>query len=208
MTFFDLDGTLIDSNGIWLEIDRAFLAKRRLAYTRAYSDVVARLPYREAATYTKACFDLPESVDEIVQSWSDMAYEAYCTTIPLKPFVLEYLTLLHRRQEPMGIVTSCMDHLCSAVLERTGIRPLFSSITTARETPDGKRSPDLFLLAAKKAGVEPRQCIVFEDSPSACESARNAGMQVIGVYDPFFADDKPAMQRICQRYINSFSELL
>lgn len=208
MIFFDLDGTLIDSNNVWLQIDLDFLAQRHLPYTKAYSDYVSHATYQDAAAYTKSCFGLSESVDEIVQIWSDMACEAYANTIPLKPFVWDFLTLQQAKGEPMGIVTSCMDHLCHAVLKRTGIDRFFSSITTVRESKKGKQNPDLFLLAARKAGMAPPSCMVFEDSPVACESARKTGMQVIGVYDPFFAEYGQEMQRICHQYIHSFQELL
>ncbi len=85
MIFFDLDGTLIDSNNLWLQIDLDFLAQRHLPYTKAYSDYVSHATYQDAAAYTKSCFGLSESVDEIVQIWSDMAYEAYANTIPSSP---------------------------------------------------------------------------------------------------------------------------
>lgn len=208
MTIFDLDGTLIDSNGVWLQIDLNFLAQRNLPYTRAYSEYVSHAPYRDAAAYTKAFFNLPESVDTIVQIWSDMALEAYSSTIELKPGVLPYLTALRDKGETMAIATSCMDHLCDAVLEQTGIRSFFSSVTTVRETKLGKRSPELFLLAAQKERADPKDCIVYEDSPVACQSARLADMQVVGVYDPFFAKEEPEMRRICQTYIYSFFDLL
>ena len=167
MTIFDLDGTLIDSNGVWLQIDLKFLEDRGLLHSREYSEYVSHATYQNAAAYTKSLFHLPETAAEILQIWSEMAYEAYAKTIRLKPFARDYLSLLSSRGETMAIATSCMDHLCSAVLEQTGIRPFFSSVTTVREISRDKSSPDIFLLAAEKEGVAPAQCTVFEDSPYA-----------------------------------------
>ncbi|MGM9605975.1 MAG: HAD family hydrolase [Oscillospiraceae bacterium] len=208
MKLFDLDGTLIDSNGVWTQIDLDFLAARGLPYSREYSDYVSHVTYQDAAQYTKDCFGLKESTDEIMQIWSDMALDAYAHHIPLKDGVLEYLEQEVRKGEKLAIATSCMDHLCNAVLERHGIRDLFGQITTVREVPRDKKFPDIYLLAAQKAGVSPAACTMYEDSPSAVKGARSAGMRVVGVYDPFFAAHEVEMQNFCDGYIRSFRELL
>ena len=65
-----------------------------------------------------------------------------------------------------------------------------------------------FLMAAREAGVQPEACTVFDDSLSACSGARNARMRVVGVYDPYFAQDERAMRDFCDVYIKSFEELL
>ena len=53
MLIFDMDGTLIDSNGIWRDVDTAFLAKRGLPYTREYYEGVAHTVFPKAAIFTK-----------------------------------------------------------------------------------------------------------------------------------------------------------
>ena len=208
MKLFDLDGTLIDSNGVWTQIDLDFLAARGLPYSREYSDYVSHVTYQQAAQYTRDCFGLKESTEEIMQVWSDMALDAYAHHIPLKDGVLEYLEQESRKGEQLAIVTSCMDHLCSAVLQRHGIRDLFSQITTVREVTRDKKFPDIYLLAAQKAGVPPADCTMYEDSPTAVKGTRSAGMQVIGVHDPFFSAYEEEMRSFCDGYINGFRELL
>ncbi len=208
MKLFDLDGTLIDSNGVWTQIDLDFLTARGLPYSRQYSDSVAHMNYPQAAQYTRDCFHLPESTHEIMQIWSDMALDAYAHHIPLKDGVREYLEQEARKGEQLAIVTSCMDHLCSAVLQRHGIRELFRHITTVREVSRDKRFPDIYLLAAQKAGVSPAACTMYEDSPTAVRGARSAGMRVVGVYDPFFAAHETEMREFCDGYIGSFRELI
>ena len=76
MFFFDLDGTLIDSNGVWKEVDRKFLAKRGLPYTHAYYEGVAHTILPLAAEFTKAFCHLDESCDDIIAEWMDMAKDA------------------------------------------------------------------------------------------------------------------------------------
>ena len=85
MLIFDMDGTLIDSNGIWRDVDTAFLAKRGLPYTREYYEGVAHTVFPKAAEFTKAYCCLPESTDEIMAEWMEMAGDLYTTSVPVKP---------------------------------------------------------------------------------------------------------------------------
>ena len=87
MLIFDMDGTLIDSNGIWKDVDIAFLKKRGFAYTRAYYEGVAHTIFPLAAKFTKEYCHLSESAEEIMAEWMEMAGDAYATRVPVKPGV-------------------------------------------------------------------------------------------------------------------------
>ena len=69
MLLFDMDGTLIDSNGIWKDVDTEFLARRGLPYTQAYYEGVAHTIFPLAAKFTKEFCHLPESEEEIMAEW-------------------------------------------------------------------------------------------------------------------------------------------
>ena len=84
MLIFDMDGTLIDSNGVWKEVDIAFLAKRGFPYTREYYQGVAHTIFPKAAVFTKAYCKLEESTEEIMAEWMEMAGDAYATRVPEK----------------------------------------------------------------------------------------------------------------------------
>ena len=57
-------------------------------------------------------------------------------------------------------------------------------------------------------GVRPEDCTLYDDSVEACRGAKAAGMQTVGVYDPYFAATEPEMRAVCDRYIRSFEELI
>ena len=84
MIFFDLDGTLIDSNGVWREVDHAFMAKRGLELTEEYIQTVTHSIFPVAARFTKEHYHLPDSTEDIMAEWQSLAYDAYTRTIPLK----------------------------------------------------------------------------------------------------------------------------
>ena len=77
MYLFDLDGTLIDSNGIWAEVDRTFLARRGYPYTKEYYEGVAHTIFPLAAVFTKEYCHLSESTDEIMAEWMELAKDNY-----------------------------------------------------------------------------------------------------------------------------------
>ena len=69
MYIFDLDGTITDSNGLWLEVDVEFLARRGLAPTAEYEDAVARSIFPVAAAYTREYYRLEDSPEDIMAEW-------------------------------------------------------------------------------------------------------------------------------------------
>ena len=207
MQIFDMDGTLIDSNGIWKDVDTAFLAKRGLPYTRAYYEGVAHTIFPLAAKFTKEFCHLPES-EAIMAEWMDMAGDLYGTSVPVKPGVRAYLEKLRDAGERMMVVTSAVPVHCRTALTHLGLMPYFERIVFAQELHREKKDPALWRLAAETAGVSPEDCTLYDDSVEACRGAKAAGMRAVGVYDPFFAATETEMRAVCSRYIRSFEELV
>ena len=208
MLIFDMDGTMIDSNGIWRDVDTAFLAKRGLPYTHEYYEGVAHTVFPKAAVFTKAYCRLSESVEEIMAEWMEMAGDLYTTSVPVKPGVVAYLQKCRAAGERMAVLTSSVPAHCHAALEHLGLKPYFEQIYFAQELGMDKKDPAIYRKTAELLGVDPAACTIFDDSIAACRSARAAGMQVVGVYDAFFHVSWQEMQEVCHRCIRSFEELL
>ncbi|MDS9467726.1 HAD family hydrolase [Paracoccus sp. MBLB3053] len=82
---------------------------------------------------------------------------------------------------PRAVASSSAPDRLALSLRLTGIAPLFGPhVYSATQVRNGKPAPDLFLLAASSLGVEPRDCVVIEDSPAGIHAARAAGMRCIG----------------------------
>ena len=208
MDLFDFDGTLVDSNGVWVDVDNGFLARRGLTPTREYSDAVGHSIFPIAAQYTKDYYHLDMSPEEIMAEWLDMARDAYAHQIPLKPGAKEFVERCAGAGEPMALFTACVPQLCRAALERHGLTQYFPRVVYAQELGVEKRERRAFDLALEQLGAEAVDCTLYEDSPGACRAAREAGLTVVGVYDPFYAVYKAEMKQLCHRYIDSFTELL
>ena len=204
---FDMDGTLIDSNGIWKDVDSAFLARRGLPYTQEYYEGVAHTIFPLAAKFTKEFCHLPESEEAIMAEWMALAQGLYAN-VPVKPGVRDYLRQCRDRGIRMAVVTSSVPEHCRTALSHLQLLPFFERITFAQELGVEKKDPALWLRAAELAGVAPEECTIFDDSIAACRGAHAAGMRTVGIYDPYFAGEETAMRNFCDRYILSFQELL
>ena len=208
MQIFDMDGTLIDSNGIWKDVDTAFLAKRGLSYTKEFYEGVAHTIFPLAAKFTKEFCRLPESEEAIMAEWMDMAGDLYGTSVPVKPGVRAYLDKLRAAGERLIVVTSAVPVHCRTALTHLGLMPYFERIIFAHDLQLEKKDPQLWRLTAELMGVAPEDCTLYDDSVEACRGAKAAGMHAVGGYDPYFAGTEPEMQAVCDRYIRSFEELI
>jgi len=205
---FDLDGTLLDSMGVWVDVDTKFLKKRGIEVPHDYSDAVSSLSFPEAADYTIKRFGLINTINELLQEWNSLAAHAYANTVQMKPFAKEYLYALRKQGAKLAIATSAIPELYEPALRNNGIYDWFDCICNAKDVGCGKTRPDVFLLAASKLGVPPQDCVVFEDILPAVKSAKSVGMTVCGVYDKFSHNDWEEIKQIADHSIICFEALL
>lgn len=205
---FDLDGTLLDSNGIWVEVDRTFLGRRGLAPTPEYEKTVARSIFPAAAAFTRDYYRLPDSPDAIMAEWEALAEEAYRLHAPLKSGARELLSRCREAGSTLLVFTACMPALCEAALARFGLETAFEKIFYAGTLGLQKHAPDSFRHLAELLQVPPEDCVLFEDSPENCAAAAKAGFKTVGVYDRYYDGRQEELRAVCGRYVRSLTELL
>jgi HAD superfamily hydrolase (TIGR01509 family) len=98
---------------------------------------------------------------------------------PIEP-VLQVARRLHG-SAPLAVASGGFRKYVELTLEAIGARGLFSAVICAEDTARGKPFPDPFLEAARRLGVEPQECLVFEDSPLGVRAAEAAGMRSVFV---------------------------
>ncbi|MFV3013778.1 HAD family hydrolase [Clostridium botulinum] len=205
---FDLDGTLIDSMGIWEKIDYDFLNKRNIKVPQDLKDKIETLTFEEGANFFKKSFKLKESQEEILKEWHNMVVKEYSHNIKLKNNVRDFLIKLKNKGVKLAIATSNTPELTKLVLENNKILDLFDSITTISEVNRNKTFPDIYLLCAEKLKLPAEKCAVFEDILPAIKSAKAAKMKTIGIYDDSSKDDENKIKEISDYYIYDYKELI
>jgi HAD superfamily hydrolase (TIGR01509 family) len=189
LVIFDHDGVLVDSEIIAMDIlagissNFGFSLTRDEAFHRYLGtsfDYVVEDLRGKGATIDR---------DALHTQFHEDLFEGFRTRLTPIPGIPELLAELTRQQQPIAIASSGNSQRVSLGITSTGIDHFFadSVITTADDVTRGKPFPDLFLTTAERAGIDPAECIVIEDSPFGVEAAHAAGMRVIG-----FAHQTPA----------------
>jgi beta-phosphoglucomutase-like phosphatase (HAD superfamily) len=174
---FDLDGVLVDSEGIGFETLRALLGTYGVEYRVEDNEPFIGINDRDHFTALKAQHGLTPSVDElIVEQTSRLLAQVDTCTIPM-PGVPRVPERLHAAGYPLAVASSSLPAVVEARLAALGVRPLFGAVVSSFEVPRGKPAPDVFLEAARRLGVRPEACLVVEDSKHGLRAAKAAGMR-------------------------------
>ncbi len=205
---FDLDGTLLDSLGIWQRVDEQFFAARQIELPPDYSDAIGHLSIRATAEYTIERFSLKDSAEEIMAEWQTMSLYAYANDVELKPYAKEFLLKLKRQDVRLAVATGGESEKFTPALKRCGIYDLFENFTTLGEVSRGKDCPDIYLCASEKLGLKPEECTVFEDLYDAISGAKAGGFCTVGVYDKHSEKMQDKIKETADYYIRSYSEML
>ena len=203
-----MDGTLLDSMHIWKDIDIEFLGRFGYELPPTLQREIEGMSFRETACYIKDRFSLPPSIEEIMNIWNEMAFQKYSEEIFFKEGAFEFVKMLKEKGIRTAICTSNSRELVNAVAEHLGFLPYFDTIITSCEVGAGKPAPDIYLEAAKRVGVAPEHCLVFEDIVTGLTAGKRAGMKLCAVEDVYSADQKEAKKAMADYYVENYLDLL
>ena len=175
---FDCDGVLIDSEKISMDVDLALLAQNGIDLSEA------EMHHRFVGTTFEAMVRELESEykrtlpPDLSARKDGMMLDLYRRDLKPVPGVIPMLNKLNL---PKSIGTNGPRDRALAALRMTGLEPYFGErLTTYEDVKNGKPAPDIYLLAAQRAGFKPSHCLVVEDSVTGVTSALAAGCKVIG----------------------------
>jgi HAD superfamily hydrolase (TIGR01509 family) len=185
---FDLDGTLTDSMHVWDHLCRDWLLAAGKKPAADLEKDIEIMTVAQSAEYIRRRYGLDLSPGEIVSQWEEVALDSYKTTVALKKETADLVRELYNEGRALAVVTSCFPAACEAVLERHNLRRFFSAVLYTDEAPGDKSYPGIWRAAAKRLGLEPAHCVVFEDAYYALKGVRAAGMAFAAVYDETCAE--------------------
>ncbi|WP_433436955.1 HAD family hydrolase [Nonomuraea sp. CA-141351] len=181
---FDLDGVLVDSEPVWEEVRRAFVADHGGTWQ---PDTQSRLMGMSTAEWAAYLHSLGVSLppDEIARGVVDQMAARYRDGVPLMPGAVKAVRRLYETVT-LGLASSSPRALIDAVLDAAELKQCFAATVSTEEVARGKPAPDGYLEAALRLGVDPRGCVAVEDSSNGLRSAHAAGMRVIAVPHPHY----------------------
>ncbi len=182
---FDLDGTLVDSMATHYRAWRWALAQHG-APPEAFrwNEFVAHggMAAPDIVSDINRCYGLSMPPHEVAEM--KRTRYGYLLEHEHLPIIEETVALVRQLREegiPVSIGTGSVNEGALATLRSAGIEGLFSIMVTPLDVKRGKPAPDIFLLCAQRMGVNPADCVVFEDAEPGMEAARAAGMDVVCV---------------------------
>ena len=201
---FDLDGSLVDSMWLWKAIDIEYLGRFGVTLPERLQNDIEGMSFHETAVYFKERFLIPDSLDQIKEDWNRMAWDKYAKEVPLKPGIQEFLDGCRDRGIRLGIATSNSRELMENIALVHGLKDYFTCILTGSEIKRGKPAPDIYLEVARRLGVEPTKCLVFEDIIPGIQAGKNAGMRVCAVEDVYSSDQREDKIALADYYVEDF----
>lgn len=205
---FDLDGTLVDSMWMWRQIDIEYLSRFGIPLPEDLQKEIEGMSFSETACYFKQRFALPDEVETIKQDWNAMTAYKYGHEVFYKAGAEEFLRLCRKKSLKLGVATSNSRELADIAARALSLHDYMDCILTACEVNRGKPAPDVYLEAARRLGVPPDKCLVFEDIPAGIQAGKAAGMQVCAVEDAYSKNIREEKMAMADYYIESFTELL
>ncbi|WP_113702037.1 HAD family hydrolase [Nonomuraea lactucae] len=181
---FDMDGTLVDTEGLWWQATVAVAGSLGVelgpadvphVHGRMVSDVTEHLLRRACGV------DGEHEADDVNRRLTGAFAQRVGEGVTLMPGARDLLGELAARGIPTALVSASPRSVVELVLPRLGHR--FGQVIAAEDTARGKPFPDPYQEAARRLRVDPGRCVAIEDSPTGIAAATSAGCRVI-VVDP------------------------
>ncbi|MEZ0065265.1 HAD superfamily hydrolase (TIGR01509 family) [Streptacidiphilus sp. MAP12-20] len=177
---FDMDGTLVDTEGLWWQA--AEEEARQLGLTLSDADVpdVLGRAVEHTAAHLHGISDGAKSEASIAAALDHRFVELVSQQVVPLPGALELLDGLADAGIRTALVSASPRHVVDLVLDALG-RRRFATSFAAGETPQTKPAPDPYLAAVHALGASPEGCVAVEDTPTGVASAEAAGVAVVAV---------------------------
>ncbi|MBQ7887053.1 MAG: HAD family phosphatase [Clostridia bacterium] len=203
---FDFDGTLVDSMPTYAAMMLGILQENNVPYPSDIIKITTPLGYAKTAELF-ASMGLDKPVEEILAIMNERAVKAYTDDVPAKEHVIAALKRLKARGDDLNVLTASPHAMLDPCLRRLGIYDLFTNVWSCDDFAATKADPKIYHMAAARIGRPVEEIWFLDDNLGADTTAKAAGMRVCGVYDDSSAEYAGEMKRLCDAYIEDFSQI-
>jgi len=181
-----MDGVVVNSEPAYMKIEVELTSQLGIPLTEEEQKQYSGVHHNVMWKALKEKYGYEMLVDEIAGIESRMIDDYYKNgdLMPINT-TIELIKELFIKGIKCAIATSSDGYNAEHVVKRLGISKYISAIASSSKVKNCKPAPDIFLLAADMLGLEPKNCIVIEDSKSGCIAAKAAGMRTVGYRNPY-----------------------
>jgi HAD superfamily hydrolase (TIGR01509 family) len=180
---FDMDGTLIDSEAVYIAGMQDAAQTLGLALPIELCHAMVGVPRDGCNALLLNHYGQAFDLAVFRGHYSNSVERRMKERVPVKPGVVELLDFLAAKGLSLAIATSALRATAERNLGRAGLLDRFAVLTARDEVEHPKPAPDLYLEAARRLGVAPGACVAFEDSSIGVVAAHAAGMRTVMVPD-------------------------
>lgn len=184
---FDMDGLMINTEPLQSRAYEKILRDLGKEPILNAEGVVQAVGVREKDNWEliKRSHGFEEATEQLVKKRAAVYMVMLKENITAQPGLVELLALLKRHGVKMAVASSSTLPQINIVLEGLNVAGYFDVVVSAHTIKHGKPAPDIFLLAAKRLRVDPKDCVVFEDAESGVRAGKAAGAKVVAVPNEF-----------------------
>ena len=177
---FDMDGVIVDSARYHYLAWCNMLKRRGRDYS--YEEFMTNFGRRTDMQLRRILGDISDAeVAAFVKEKDILFREIVGQNVAAFPGAVELIRSLRRSGSKIAVGSSSPAETVHLIVGKLGVKDDFDTIVCGNEVTEGKPSPQIFLLAAKKLGAEPATCVVIEDAVVGVAAARNGGMRAVAV---------------------------
>lgn len=178
---FDCDGVLLESEPRWTVVETELFRRYGRTYGPEHKLQLIGTGLGGTGTQFETMLDQPGRAKELLDELIELAAKDFARGIGTMPGAVEVVQELRDAGRPMAVASNSFHRLVDLALSGSELSGAFDIIVAADDVEHPKPAPDLFLQACERLGVEPRDAVAIEDSPTGVASAKAAGMYVIGI---------------------------
>lgn len=224
---FDMDGTLIDSIGVWNEVDRQFMQKlgaiENLTDGEIQKDRDEQLqifgnstnPYAEYCKWLGQKYGSSLSGEDLLTLRYEISQNYLKNEIDYKPEAEEFLQKLKENNFTLAIASTTRKSNMNIyrmqnqnMMNKAKIDDYFSLVYTKEDVEKMKPHPEIFLKVVETLHVKKEECLIFEDSLVGVQAAKNAGIQVVAMYDKYSDGEREEIQKLADAQMDCYLDVI
>ena len=202
---FDFDGTLFDSNYVWITAGKRFFGSIGVVPKDNLQQEIRTMSLYQSGCYIREEYRLSLAVEEIMEEINWIVEDAYFYEVMPKSGVIPFLHALKAEGIRLCIATATDRYQVEAALKRCSMFGFFEEIFTCSEVGHGKDEPVIFRKAMEYLGTDRSNTVIFEDALHAVQTAKADGFLTVGISDPYIPEQEQ-LQKLCDTYLTDFSQ--